>query len=194
MPWRRKITTHSSILAWRVPRIEEPGGLQSMELQRIRHNWTANLAGRPLANTSFHTHQLIPSFISPGFFKKYLEIMESYERESYEIMVSYEIMGESTCPISLLMLYFQARELPLFSTNIYKVSKVLCPFAFRSSALLLSCPTPGRHTINTTYPCWRFLAFFICPFLLLGIPLQDSAHPWEIYSAPLLALLLTQTS
>ena len=173
------MTTHSSILAWRVPRTEEPGGLQSMELQRIRHNWTANLAGRPLANTSFHTHQLIPSFISPGIFKKYLEIMG---------------LGESTCPISLLMLYFQACELPLFSTNIYKVSKVLCPFAFRSLALLLSCPTPGRHPINTTYPCWRFLAFFICPFLLLGIPLQDSAHPWEIYSAPLLALLLTQTS
>ena len=29
---------HSSILAWRIPRTEEPGGLQSMGLQRIGHN------------------------------------------------------------------------------------------------------------------------------------------------------------
>ena len=30
--------THSSILAWRIPRAEEPGGLQSMESQRVGHN------------------------------------------------------------------------------------------------------------------------------------------------------------
>ena len=28
-PWRRKMATHSSILAWRIPQTEEPGGLQS---------------------------------------------------------------------------------------------------------------------------------------------------------------------
>ena len=32
------MATHSSILAWRIPRTEEPGGLQSMGLQRVRHN------------------------------------------------------------------------------------------------------------------------------------------------------------
>ena len=30
--------THSSILAWRIPWTEEPGGLQSMKSQRVRHN------------------------------------------------------------------------------------------------------------------------------------------------------------
>ena len=30
---------HSSILAWRIPRTEEPGGLQSMDSQRVRHDW-----------------------------------------------------------------------------------------------------------------------------------------------------------
>ena len=29
---------HSSVLAWKIPRIEESGGLQSVELQRIGHN------------------------------------------------------------------------------------------------------------------------------------------------------------
>ena len=32
------MATHSSILAWRSPRTEEPGGLQSMGLQRVGHN------------------------------------------------------------------------------------------------------------------------------------------------------------
>ena len=30
---------HYSILAWRIPRTEEPGGLQSMGSQRVGHNW-----------------------------------------------------------------------------------------------------------------------------------------------------------
>ena len=32
------MATHSSILAWKIPWTEESGGLQSMELQRIRHD------------------------------------------------------------------------------------------------------------------------------------------------------------
>ena len=32
------IATHSSILAWRIPCIEEPGGLQSMGFQRVKHD------------------------------------------------------------------------------------------------------------------------------------------------------------
>ena len=32
------MATHSSILAWRIPWTEEPGGLQSMGWQRVRHN------------------------------------------------------------------------------------------------------------------------------------------------------------
>ena len=37
-PWRRGMATHSSILAWRIPWTNEPGELQSMELQRVEHN------------------------------------------------------------------------------------------------------------------------------------------------------------
>ena len=34
----QEITTHSSILAWKIPWMEQPGGLQSMGSQRIRHD------------------------------------------------------------------------------------------------------------------------------------------------------------
>ena len=34
----KRVATHYSILAWRIPRTEEHGGLQSMGLPRVRHN------------------------------------------------------------------------------------------------------------------------------------------------------------
>ena len=37
-PLEEGMATHSSILAWRIPWIEEPGGLQSIGSQRVRHD------------------------------------------------------------------------------------------------------------------------------------------------------------
>ena len=37
-PLGKGMATHSSVLAWRIPWTEEPGGLQSMALQRVGHN------------------------------------------------------------------------------------------------------------------------------------------------------------
>ena len=39
----KEIATHSSILAWKVPWTEDPGRLQFMGSQRVRHNWTTSL-------------------------------------------------------------------------------------------------------------------------------------------------------
>ena len=37
-PLEKEMATHSSILAWKIPWTEEPGGLQSMGLQRVGPN------------------------------------------------------------------------------------------------------------------------------------------------------------
>ena len=37
-PREKGMATHSSILAWKIPWMEEPGGLQSVGLQRVGHN------------------------------------------------------------------------------------------------------------------------------------------------------------
>ena len=37
-PLEKGMATHSSILAWEIPWTEEPGGLQSMGLQRVGHD------------------------------------------------------------------------------------------------------------------------------------------------------------
>ena len=37
-PLEEEMAIHSSILAWRIPWMEEPGGLQSMEFQIVEHD------------------------------------------------------------------------------------------------------------------------------------------------------------
>ena len=37
-PLEKEMATHSGVLAWEIPWTEEPGGLQSMGLQRVRHD------------------------------------------------------------------------------------------------------------------------------------------------------------
>ena len=38
----KEMATHSSILAWKSPWMEEPGGLQSVGSQRVRHDWATS--------------------------------------------------------------------------------------------------------------------------------------------------------
>ena len=53
--FEKEIATHSSILAWRIPWTKEPGGLQFMGPQRVRHNWVTK------THTHTHTHTHTPS-------------------------------------------------------------------------------------------------------------------------------------
>ena len=42
-PLEKEVAAYSTILAWKIPWTAEPGGLQSVESQRVGHNWN-NLA------------------------------------------------------------------------------------------------------------------------------------------------------
>ena len=46
-PLEKGMATHSSILAWRIPWTEEPGGLQSLGLQRVGHDGMTVTAEAP---------------------------------------------------------------------------------------------------------------------------------------------------
>ena len=39
-PLEKELATHSNKLAWEIPWTEEPGGLRSLRLQRVRYNWS----------------------------------------------------------------------------------------------------------------------------------------------------------
>ena len=46
-PLEKEMATHSSILAWRIPRTEERGRLQSMGSQRVGHDWVTEQQQQP---------------------------------------------------------------------------------------------------------------------------------------------------
>ena len=43
-PLEKEMAMHSSTLTWKIPWTEEPGRLQSMGSQRVRHNWVTSLS------------------------------------------------------------------------------------------------------------------------------------------------------
>ena len=59
-PVEEEIVAHSSILAWRIPWIEEPGRLQSMGHKRVRHNLTTKQGPSLLSISSPVSYQLAP--------------------------------------------------------------------------------------------------------------------------------------
>ena len=57
-PLEEEMATHSSILAWKAPQTEEPGGLQSLKSQRVGHDWS------DLAQHSGLAHRLFLQYVS----------------------------------------------------------------------------------------------------------------------------------
>ena len=55
-PLEKGKATHSSILAWKIPWMEEPGRLQSLGSQRVGHDWVTSL---------YFTHSSIPTWRIP---------------------------------------------------------------------------------------------------------------------------------
>ena len=52
-PLEEKMATHSSTLAWEIPWTEKPGWLQSMELQRVRHDQAQAWVCESMGSSSF---------------------------------------------------------------------------------------------------------------------------------------------
>ena len=71
-PLEKEMATHSSILAWRIPWMEEPGRLQSMGSQRVGHDWATSLFSVMFASLlrNFNTYLVkIPRpIMSPGLY------------------------------------------------------------------------------------------------------------------------------
>ena len=64
-PLEKGMSTHSSILAWRIPWTEEPDRLQSKDLQRVRHDW------KTFTYSLIHIHVCV-------YIHTYICIMEYY--------------------------------------------------------------------------------------------------------------------
>ena len=120
------MATHSSTLAWKIPRTEEPGRLQSMGSQRVWHDWATSLC-----NNSNNRPSLIEA---PPAFKSCLN---KYMGDS---------VLHSTFPISTLVKCLRTYQREFSEAS--QLSQVLwrCIFTFARSGLALQ-PNVGLQAI-----------------------------------------------
>ena len=80
-PLEESMGTHSSILAWEIPWTEEPGGLQSIGLQRVRHDGATSLS------LSFFSTHCVPAYVSGSVAMRDLEISpkNSYSQQYFNV-------------------------------------------------------------------------------------------------------------
>ena len=88
--WLEKgMTIHSSVLAWRIPWTEEPCGLQSMGLQRVRLVWEANIL------YSFHWNKATVIYWGPDS-QNFLELLTPVINRNYDSLTFNQIQSYST--------------------------------------------------------------------------------------------------
>ena len=82
-PLKKEMATHSSILTWKIPWIEEPGRLQSMGSQRVWHDWATSLT---LKSKNIPHHHHCPA-------KQAKKLSKTYD----EIDLKYHLFSLNTC-------------------------------------------------------------------------------------------------
>ena len=143
----KEMATHSSVLAWRIPGMGEPGGLPSMGSHRVGHDWS------DLAAAAAVLCVWTPSYSHSGFCK-------------FSLLFS-SMSSVVCCPASWLHWLRTSRR----PSHAYKLcfmpflqlpatSLFLLPISLNSSWLLyctLSCnlsllPKAAKHTANAPWP------------------------------------------
>ena len=65
----KEMATHSSVLAWRIPGMAEPGGLPSMVSHRVGHEWSDLVAGRTTKLLKIWFHNVSKFEQTPSLFR-----------------------------------------------------------------------------------------------------------------------------
>ena len=98
-PLEKEMATHSSVLAWRIPWSEKPGGLQSMGSHRVGHDWSDLAAAAAVVNIGVNVAFWIRVFVFSGC------MLRSGIAGSYGNLVSYGtsmLFSVVTAPIYIL--------------------------------------------------------------------------------------------
>ena len=164
------MVTHSRILAWEIPWTEEPGGLQSMGLQRVGHNWAR-----------MHTHWIWIIKI-PNIPSKYLNIKAlrcTLFLECMPRLAIYILQFSSIQLLSRVRLFatpwIAARQASLSITNSWSSLRLTSSESVMPSSHLIFChplllpPIPpsirvfsNESTLRMRWPKYIFTEFRQC--------------------------------
>ena len=92
------MATHTTILSWRIPWTDEPGRLQSMGMQRVKHNWVTNTfkfsqAKKNLGIFCSYSHKLTVLLSSVGIvpwssWSEFLRLLKCLQLSPDQLLVS----------------------------------------------------------------------------------------------------------
>ena len=128
-----EMATHSSVLAWRIPWTEEPGGLLSMGSHRVRHNWS-DLAAAAIFLNSFLLLTLV--FVSYFFIPSNV-----YLHSLFSIFISWSPVSLWTSFTVSIFFYLQVFfvHLDLFINTLIVYKHVIyCGYVFFFPNILCS--------------------------------------------------------
>jgi len=77
------MATHSSILAWEIPWAEEPGGLQSLESQRVRHNLATQQEKQQIVTKKKNHIEFPLSMLLTHTFAQYFQILMFHVHKNF---------------------------------------------------------------------------------------------------------------
>ena len=168
----KEIATHSSVLTWRIPGTGEPGGLLSMRLHRVRHDWSdlvvvvvMAVINKILQKISYiYTHSILPEMGWLGH-RIYVFKFDEYYQLSFKLV-----------------------ELIDTSVNIIWAFPLLCTFAGISRGdfavwwWLFLCNCVSMSTLSCMYVCiYVCVCACVCSFILIPLSgtLLSAIHTWK---------------
>ena len=148
-PLEEEMATHSSILAWRIPRNEEPGGLWSIGLQRVRHDCSSWACTHTLNCVTSFSHKFIFSNCTNGFLSILLlihPVKDTWYLEMTSNRLSYS---------------FKYLLWASFYLKLYYESSRTC--SVRNFIKLYLCGSMGHSEILSSYfLCLKFRHWILC--------------------------------
>ena len=153
------MVTHSSILVWKIPWMEKPGGLQAMGLQRVGHDWA----------TSLHfTYRLVI-----GFLPRSKRLLISWLQSPSAVILEPKIIKSVVFPLypHLFAMWWEWWEQMPWSSFIeccFKPAFSLSSFTFIKRLFSSSMPSAIR---GVSFTHLRLLTFL----LAIVIPAHDSS-------------------
>ena len=166
------MATHSSILAWRIPWTEEPDGLQSMEVQRVWHNWEPNTC------TFFH-----------------IWLVTTAEPQKKHFFLSHIQASQAAAVLQISLIQFRSftqffptlcnpmdHSTPVFSvqhqspepaqTHVHQISDVIQP------SHPLSSPSPPTFNLSQHQGLFKWVSSLYQVAKILELQLQHQSFQW----------------
>ena len=167
-PLEKEMATHSSILAWRIPWTEEPGGLQSTGLQRVEHNWATSLSlsfSKRYEDRLLIHHQREYMFLLNGLDLVFWTTFTSVLKKVLKFGFCFCWKWEETCHSPVWCPGLRGKKKSLWSPN----PKLPCPSRYP--------PGGPSHLISLPEVTWFLFAASPFPFPLSSV-LYLLMIPW----------------